>query len=143
MKLRSRIPLVLLLALASATCGSDEEDRSGGTATGAHDTATQAQADTAMGGLCDLASGELTEMADVHEAFHGRAHETLHAVATQVQEVDPVVAGALLEAKSLVERDLEEASPVPELPAHSQDLVEAFANALETVGLEAPDCDAA
>lgn len=148
MRPRPLVPLTLALALAFAltapACGDDDGEPGGGTATGGHDTTTsQPEADEAMGGLCDLASGDLTEMADVHEAFHVRAHETLHAVATRVQELEPVVAGALLEAKSLVERDLEEATPVPELPGHAQDLVEAFATALEAIGLEAASCGAA
>ena len=109
---------------------------------GASGTTTQDQAEQAMGGLCDIAAGDLTDMADVYEAFHGRAHEALHAVAAQAQEIDPVVAGALLEAKSVVETDLEEAVPPADLPAHAQALVAAFAVALETIGLQATACAA-
>jgi hypothetical protein len=139
-RLRGLAPLVVIVLLAA--CGADE-DPGGGTTTGAPGTITQPQADEAMGGLCDIAAGGLTEMADVHEAFHGRAHAALHAVAAQAQEVDAVVAGALLEAKAVVEADLEEAAPPADLPAHTQTLVAAFAAALETIGLQATTCAAA
>jgi hypothetical protein len=101
---------------------------------------TQAQADEAMGGLCDIAAGGLTEMTEVHEAFHGRAHEALHAVAAEVQEVDPAVAGALLEAKAVVETDLEEEAPPIDLPGHTATLMGAFSDALLAIGLVPADC---
>lgn len=128
---------VVALALVASACGEDEVP-TGTTATGS--PSTQAQADEAMGGLCDIAAGGLSEMADVHEAFHGRAHEALHSVASEAQEVDPVVAGALLEAKAVVEADLEEVTPPPDLPQHAQALVAAFGGALETIGLQAGAC---
>ena len=131
------VPLLVALAIAATACAGDE---AGDTETGATVAVTQAQADRAMGGLCDIAAGGLTEMADVHEAFHGRAHETLHAVADEAQEVDPVVTGALLEAKSVVETDLEVATPPPDLPAHAGRLVVAFGNALEVIGLQPAPC---
>ena len=140
MRLRGLAPLVVIVLLAA--CGADE-DPGGGTTTGAPGTITQARADEALGGLCDIAAGGLTEMADVHEAFHGRAHASLHAVAAEAQEVDAVVAGALLEAKAVVEADLEEAAAPADLPAHTQALVAAFAAALETIGLQATTCAAA
>ena len=139
MRLRLLIPLFTVLALVTASCGSDE-DPEGSTATGAPGSTSQAQADEAMGGLCEIAAGDLTEMADAHEAFHGRAHEALHAVAAEAQEIDAVVAGALLEAKSVVEVDLEEATPPSDLPAHAETLVAAFGAALQTIGLQATAC---
>jgi hypothetical protein len=142
-RLRPLVPLVLVVALAATACGNGGDDPGGGTAAGDTGTTTQAQADEAMSGLCDIAAGDLTEMADVHEAFHGRAHEILHHVAAEVQEVDPVVAGTLLEAKSVVETDLLESAPTPDLPAHAAALVTAFAGALETIGLQVSACDEA
>ena len=145
MRLGPLVPLILVvtLALAATACGGNEDDPDGGTATGTSGTTTQDQADQAMGGLCDIAAGGLKEMADVHEAFHGRAHEILHHVAAEVQEVDPVVAGALLEAKSVVETDLLESAPPPDLPAHAAALAAAFAGALETIGLRVSACSQA
>ena len=140
MRLRALAPIVVVLALVATACGAGEDDPGGDSGTGATGTTTQAQADEAMGGLCEIAGGGLTEMAAIHEAFHGRAHDTLHAVAAEVQETDPVVAGALLEAKAVVEVDLEGATPPPDLPAHTQALVAAFAGALETIGLQVDVC---
>lgn len=125
--------------MAASACGGDA-DEDGGGQTGSAAGVTQAQADEAMGGLCDIAAGELTDMADVHEAFHGRAHEALHAVAAEVQEVDPVVAGALLEAKAVVEADLEEETPPPDLQGHAVNLVAAYSDALLAIGLVPADC---
>lgn len=129
---------VIVLAIAASACGADEEPVGG--PTGSPAGVTQAQADEAMGGLCDIAAGSVTEMAEIHEAFHGRAHETLHAVATEAQEVDPATAGALLEAKSVVEADLEEESPPLELPGHAATLMGAYAEALLAIGLVPADC---
>jgi hypothetical protein len=140
---RPLVPLVLIVALAATACGNGGDDPGGSTTAGDTGTTTQAQADEAMSGLCDIAAGDLTEMADVHEAFHGRAHEILHHVAAEVQEVDPVVAGTLLEAKSVVETDLQESVPTPDLPAHAAALAVAFADTLETIGLQVSACDEA
>ena len=134
------LAVVLLLAIVAAACGGDGDAGDEGGPTGAGTGVTQAQADEAMGGLCDIATGELTDMAEVHEAFHGRAHEALHAVAAEVQEVDPAVAGALLEAKAVVEADLDQESPPPELPGHAAILMGAFAEALIAVDLVPADC---
>jgi hypothetical protein len=140
-RLRPLVPTTLAFALVVAACGGGQDGQLDGGATDDDvGSTTQAQADVAMDGLCDIAAGILTEMADVHEAFHGRAHEILHHVATEVQAIDPRIAGDLLEAKSVVEADLEEATPVPELPAHAGALAEAFADALQTLGLRAPPC---
>ena len=130
-----------MLALAASACG-DDGGPSGPTATETPSGTTQAQADVAMGGLCDIAAGGLTEMAVVKEAFEGRAHEALHAVAAQAQAIDPVVAGTLLEAKAVVEEDLQAATPPPDLPAHAQTLATAFGAALDTIGLRASACPA-
>ena len=138
MSSRAFLPLLVALAISATTCGGDSGD--GGAPTGSTTAVTQAQADEAMGGLCEIAAGGLVEMADVDEAFHGRAHDALHAVAAEAQEVDPVVAGALLEAKYVVETDLEEATPPPDLPAHAGALVVAFADALEAIGLQPARC---
>jgi hypothetical protein len=138
-RLRPLASLVVILVLVSAACEA-EQGPLASTATGASGSTTQAQADEAMSGLCAIAAGGLSEMADVHDAFHGRAHETLHAVAAQTQEIDAVVAGSLLEAKAVVETDLEEAAPPADLPTHAQALVVVFAAALETIGLQATAC---
>jgi hypothetical protein len=50
------------------------------------------------------------------------------------------VAGALLEAKAVVEADLEEATPPADLPGHAVALVAAFADALLTIDLVPADC---
>jgi len=142
--IRRLLPLLVILALTAAACRGDEApggDTASGSPSGGTGT-TQAQADVAMGGLCDIATGTVTAKADVQEAFEGRAHEALHAVAAQAQEIDPVVAGKLLEAKAVVEEDLQADASPPDLPADAQDLVTAFGAALQTIGLRVPACPA-
>jgi hypothetical protein len=130
-----------VLALTTSACGGGSEDPSGSTgSSGSTEQATQAQADQAMGGVCDIASGAVTEDNDILEAFHTRAHDILHLVATQAQQTEPPVAGALLEATSVVEADLLVAPFPSELPAHAQALAAALADALRTIGLEAAAC---
>jgi hypothetical protein len=131
--------LLVALALAAAACGADGQTGDGqpGETPG---EAAQARADKAMGALCEIASGDLQEMADVAEAFHGRAHTTISAVATRVQELDPAAAGALLEARALLEADVDQATPPPDLQDHAQALIAEFASALETAGLNPAAC---
>ena len=138
--------LAAALALLASACGADDAAGPGAGSTdttGASSPAeavTQAEADEAMGGLCDIASGAVTSTDDILEAFHARAHETLHRVATAAQATQPPLAGALLEAKSVVETDLEQA-PFPDtLRGDVQNLMGAFADALLEIGLVPADC---
>jgi hypothetical protein len=133
---------LIAVSLLAAACDAYGDDSGTDGTFGGPTGIGQSTADVAMGGLCDIASGDLTEMAEVHEAFHGRAHEALHTVAAEVQEVDPAAAAALLEAKAVVEADLEEAAPPAALPAHAQALVVSFGTALEAIGLRATACAA-
>ena len=138
--------LVAALALLAPACGRDAAQEPGsGTASSSGpssptEAVTQAEADEAMRALCDIASGAVTSTDDILEAFHARAHETLHRVAMEVQATQPAVAGALLEAKSVVEADLEQA-PFPDtLQGDVQNLMGAFAVALPENGLVPADC---
>jgi hypothetical protein len=133
---RSILP-VLVLAVATVACG----DSAGGT-TDRSGTVTQTQADDAMGALCDIAGGRVTAFDDVRAAFQDRAHETLHHIAEVAREEDPASAAALLEAKSVVESDLEQDDPPPELAAHAATLAEATAGAIRGIGLSAETCSA-
>lgn len=138
MRSRTFLPLLVALAIGATACGGDSGD--GGASTGSTTAVTQAQADEAMGGLCDIATGAVTETSDVLDAFHTRAHEILHHVASEARQIDPVVAGALLEAKSVVETDLLNAPYPSDLPEHAQALAAALVDALETIGLRPATC---
>jgi hypothetical protein len=127
----------VLLALATVACGPNAggpSDLSGGVA--------QHQANEAMSALCDIAEGRVTAFDEIQAAFNNRAHETLHHVAEVAQEEDPAAAGALLEAKSVVETDLEEEEPSAEISDHVAILAEATASAIRVIGLNAGACSA-
>jgi hypothetical protein len=129
--------LWVLLALATVACGENA-----GSVTDLSDGVTQEQADEAMTALCDIAEGRVTAFDEVRAAFQNRAHEALHHIAAAAQEEDAVKAAALLEAKSVVETDLD----LDEAPAgvgeHVAALAVATAAALRTIGIEAQPCSA-
>jgi len=132
------IGLSVLLALATVACGANGDD-----ATDLHGSVTQDQADEAMAALCGIAEGRVTAFDEVQAAFNNRAHETLHHIAEVAQEEHPAAAGALLEAKSVVETDLEEeAEPPAEIADHVAILAEATASAIRVIGLNAGACSA-
>jgi hypothetical protein len=127
----SRIgPALLVLILALAACGGQDVPEP---------TGLQARADEAMAALCRIAAGEL-EGDRVAEAFHGRVHDALHEVAAEARAVDPAAAGALLEAKAVVEADLELTEPPADLLAHARTLADAFAAAVRAMGLDPLAC---
>ena len=131
------IGLSVLLALATVACGANGDD-----ATDLHGGVTQDQADEAMAALCDIAEGRVTAFDEIQAAFNNRAHETLHHVAAVAQEEDPAAAGTLLEAKSVVETDLEEEEPPAQIADHVAILAEATASAIRVIGLNAGACSA-
>ena len=126
----------MVLVLGTAACGGngggDVLDLSGGV--------TQAQADEAMDALCDIADGRVAAFEEAQAAFNNRAHQTLHHIAAAAQEDDPAAAAALLEAKSVVETDLDQDEARPELAAHVAVLAEATAEAIRAIGLDAATC---
>jgi hypothetical protein len=120
------------MAVACGANAGGSTDLSGGV--------SQEQADEAMTALCDIAEGRVTAFDEVQAAFNNRAHETLHHVAAVAQEEDPAAAGALLEAKSVVEADLGQEDPPADLADHAAALAEATAVAIRRIGLNAGTC---
>ncbi|HJS26296.1 MAG TPA: hypothetical protein VJ913_04125 [Actinomycetota bacterium] len=127
--------LSVLIVLATAACGANAggtTDRSGGV--------SQEQADETMTVLCDIAEGRVTAFEEARASFQNRAHETLHHVAAAAQEEDTASAAALLEAKSVVETDLEQDQAPAELAVHTAALADATAGAIRLIGLAAEPC---
>ncbi len=127
--------LWMALVLTTVGCGSNA-----GGATDLSGGITQDQAGEAMAALCDIARGRVTSFDEVRAAFQNRAHEMLHHIAAVAQEEDPASAGALLEAKSVVEADLGQDEPPADLAAHAAALAEATAAAIRAIGLGAEAC---
>jgi hypothetical protein len=125
----------VLISLATVACGENA-----GAPADLHGGIAQHQANEAMSALCDIARGRVTAFEDVRAAFQNRAHETLHHIAEVAQEEDTASAAALLEAKSVVEADLEQDEAPAELAAHTATLAEATAEAIRVIGLNAGTC---
>jgi hypothetical protein len=92
----------------------------------------------AIAALCELRGA--TDRDTANALFFDRAHSTLHVLAAATEPVDRVPAAGLLEAKQVVEADLQ-ADTLPESFAGDvADLLEATRGALEAVDLPAPGC---
>jgi hypothetical protein len=126
-----------VFALATVACGANAggtTDLSGGV--------SQDRADEAMTALCDIAEGRVVAFEEVEAAFNDRAHETLHHIASAAREEDASEAAALLEAKSVVEADLEQDEAPAGLARHVAALAAATATAIRAIGLEGEPCSA-
>lgn len=97
-------------------------------------------ATVAVEGLCEIKVTFPNDPRAAADLFENRVHEHLHEIARAVQTGDPAAAGALLEAKEVVETDLA-GDPVPaRLPKDVAELETATRDALSTLGLEMPPC---
>ena len=131
------IPVLAMLVLVA--CGGGGEPTPAVSGPSGSLGVMTAQAGTeALAALCRLRS--VTDRDTANGLFFDRAHLTLHVLAAATEPVDRVPAAGLLEAKQVVEADLQ-ADTLPE--TFSDDvgaLLEATRTALETVGLPSPAC---
>ncbi len=132
--------LVVLLSVAvvgAVACGADA-----GGATDFTGSVSQDHADEAMTALCDIAEGRVTTFEGVRATFQNRAHESLHHIAAEAQDEDTASAAALLEAKFVVEADLELDEAPADLSEHVSALATATSDAIVVIGLDAEPCSA-
>ena len=133
------------LALALAACGADGTTPSPSAPTalpsGGLGIVTQETTSAAVLGLCEVLSGLADDPETAMDTFHDRVHEELHVIAAATQTQDRAAAAALLQAKEKVEADFAGRDA-----ADAGDDVEALAaalrDALDAIGLAAPDCPA-
>lgn len=126
--------MVFLAILGSACLGQEEPDPPGPS------SVSQADADQVVGGLCEI-SGEIRDdVVSGRTVFYDRVHERLHAIADAAQAVDAVAAGSLLEAKQLVEADLEAAGAPSGYEEHVDNLLVVAQDAVVLIGLDDPGC---
>jgi hypothetical protein len=92
----------------------------------------------ALAALCDLR--DVTDPDQANATFFDRAHQTLHVLAAATEPVDRVPAAGLLEAKQVVEADLQSDTLPDSFPDDVRALLEATRAALEAVDLPAPAC---
>ena len=101
---------------------------------------SQADADQVIDGLCEM-SGEIrADVVSGRTVFYDRVHERLHAVAAEAQAVDAAAAGCLLEAKQLVEADLEATGAPAGYEEHVDNLLVVTQDAVVLIGLADPGC---
>ena len=89
--------------------------------------------------LCLVRDGaDDIEAADA--TFQDRAHGPLHDLVTAVQDDDRELAGRLLVAKQAVENGLSGGEDPEQLAEDTDRLIAVTGDALQTVGMEAPEC---
>lgn len=115
--------MLLGLALVASACGGAPQPESGVITT-----------------LCRVAAAP--DVATAGSIFHAEAHVPLHELTDELAAVDRATAADLLEAKQVVEADLE-ADPAPSLPelrSHLDTLLGATRHGLAVLDRPAPDC---
>jgi hypothetical protein len=139
-----RRPLVPVLALGASlaaltwACASEAPPET--TASGTAVSVSQADADAMIGGLCEMSNELRDDVGGGRTVFYDAVHERLHRLAAEVQGLDAVLAGALLEAKQLVEADLGSPDPPPAYGAHLDGLLPVAQEAVVLLGLGDPGC---
>lgn len=132
---------LVALGLLAAACGGDEPTASGEpTGTTPAGPVSSAAAEGTVLGLCEIR--DATDRDGASATFQDRTHQTLHDLAAATEPVDRGATADLLTSKQRVEVDLEEASLPESFGADVDALIEATRAALETIGLDAPDCPA-
>jgi hypothetical protein len=125
---------LVALPFLTNSCDGEPVEATGG-------AVSQAQADGAIGGLCEISANPGAAFDEQRAIFYDRTHDTLHAIAAEAQAVDVTAAAGLLEAKQVVESDLEEPDAPGDFPAHVEALLEATRVATAEIGLNAAVCD--
>jgi hypothetical protein len=132
------IPALALLVLVACGGGGAEPTPAQSGPSGSLGVMTAEAGTEALAALCRLRS--VTDRDTANGLFFDRAHLTLHVLAAATEPVDRVPAAGLLEAKQVVEADLQ-ADALPEtFPDDVGALLEATRTALEAVGLPSPAC---
>jgi hypothetical protein len=76
-------------------------------------------------------------------AFEDHAHDTIHAIADGVRDIDPALAGAVLEAKDPIETAVARGDPPRSYRDDVRALLDAVGAALHALGAPAaPTCGA-
>jgi hypothetical protein len=138
--MRRALPSLCLAAVLLAACGgaAAEPSPAGSGPSGALGVMTAEAGTEMIAALCDLRTAADRDAANA--TFFDRAHQALHVLAAATETVDRVPAAGLLEAKQVVEADLQADALPPRFRADVQALLGAARAALETVQLPAPGC---
>lgn len=136
---RVAVALCLAAVLAGA-CGAEAPEPSPAASgpSGSLGVMSAEAGTRAVAALCDLRGASDRDTANA--TFFDLVHQTLHVLAAATERVDRVPAAGLLEAKQVVEADLQSDSLPPGFREDVDHLLDATRAALETVELPAPDC---
>ena len=135
---RGSLVSVLTIAALAASCGSEASPPSAGPTSS---SVSQADADAMIGGLCGMSGEMRDDLVAGRTVFYDRVHERLHRIAAEAQPIDAALAGTMLEAKQLVEADLEAAAPPPGYGEHVDRLLSVTQEAVVLLGLTDPGCN--
>lgn len=132
------VALGLALTIASAcSLGATSDGGSGGSVASLAD---QSVATIAIQGLCETRAAAATGgIPAATGPFLDRAHDPLHVLAASLAPTAPGTASRLLEATSVIEAQLTEASSATFL-SDLDHLVEITREAVTQAGLDAPPC---
>lgn len=122
-----RPPVAALALVVLVACGG-----SGGSPPAADPDARLVDAHAA---LCDAAA----DPAHSRTLFFDRSHDALHEVARDLEGKDRALAGRLLEAKEVVEAEVD--GPGPARPDDLRRLADVYRTALARLAIAAPPCD--
>ena len=129
--------VLLTVAAMAAACGSETSPEGTGSIPS---SVSQADADAMIAGLCEM-SGELRDdVVGGRTVFYDRVHERLHRLAAEAEGIDAAIAGALLEAKQLVEADLESGAAPSSYGEHLDRLRTVTQDAVVLLGRADPGC---
>ena len=132
------IPALVLFALVACDGGTPGASPAPSGPSGSLGVMTADAGIQALAALCELRS--VTDRDQANGVFFDHAHQTLHVLAAATEPVDRVPAAGLLEAKQVVEADLQADALPPSFPDDVRALLEATRAALEAVDLPAPAC---
>ena len=128
---------MLTFAVLTTTCGSaSSPEASEPPAT----SVSQTDADTMIAGLCEMSVELGDDVVAARTVFYDDVHERLHRFATKAEVIDTALAGALLEAKQLVEADLESAAVPTDYGGHLNRLLAVTQDAVVQLGFGDPGC---
>ena len=132
------VGLALVATVVAPACTQDPVARPGTSSPGPLSQAAVSEAVTA---LCTLLVTDDPD--EAARAFEDHAHDTIHAIADGVRDIDPALAGAVLEAKDPIETAVARGDPPRSYRDDVRALLDAVGAALHALGAPAaPTCGA-
>ncbi|MGH2589506.1 MAG: hypothetical protein ACRDGW_01770 [Actinomycetota bacterium] len=133
---------VIVAAMLTGSCSESRPADSGdGTIRVDATLVSVDQLQEAVTGLC-LALDRLgSDPLASRDIFYDLSHDSLHTIAAAAEDVDRSAAASLLQAKAIVEANLDRSPFPPSLGSDLQRLVTTTRAALEVLSIPAPPCE--